>query len=211
MYKQKIRSFYLIFSLSVYIIACTKSAPAPSGLNNSNGNGRSSGNTTSTLTYINDTYTRIIVIFNNQIQTIQVGSNIVFSGTPGSKLSGTASTSGQTSTGTQVGLQLAWNINNTFPASGNASTDLDATSDFFFLNIINKSSIEWTKLYVNYGLQAQTLDNVSIPNDGKTYNIGYYKAYSNSNVRTENGNNFWYWSTLNLTGTINQSITITGN
>jgi hypothetical protein len=133
MYKQKIRSFYLIFSLSVYIIACTKSAPAPSGLNNSNGNGRSSGNTTSTLTYINDTYTRIIVIFNNQIQTIQVGSNIVFSGTPGSKLSGTASTSGQTSTGTQVGLQLAWNINNTFPASGNASTDLDATSDFFFL------------------------------------------------------------------------------
>ncbi|HTI10611.1 MAG TPA: hypothetical protein VL832_18710, partial [Puia sp.] len=199
--------------------------PDPSGNNNGNGNGTGNGNgngsgngngngnggSGTTLTYINDTYTTISMVANNQTQTIAPGASLVFTGTAGSSFSASASTSGKTSSGTQVGLLLSWTLSNTFPGSGNFSTKLDAGSNYFFLKIINRSSLAMTKLYVNYGLQPQTLDNITIPNDGLTYNIGYYSAYTNSNARAENGNTYWYWSTLNLPGTLNQATILTGN
>ena len=68
-----------------------------------------------------------------------------------------------------------------------------------------------TKLYVNYGLTAQSQDGIIIHNDGKTYNTGYYSAYTNSNVKAENGATYWYWPTLNLPFANNQTFTVIGN
>ena len=84
-------------------------------------------------------------------------------------------------------------------------------TNYFYLKLVNSSAAPITKLYVNYGLQAQTLDNITIPNDGKTYSIGYYSAYSNSNARAENATSYWYWASLSLANTQNQSITLTAN
>jgi hypothetical protein len=141
-----------------------------------------------------------------------VGGSAVFTGTAGAAASGTASTSGVTSSNTQVGLKISWTYNLTFPAaSTNLNYKLDVGSNYFFLKIRNSSAYQLLKVYVNYGLVAQTLDIITIPNDGQTYNIGYYSAYTNSNVRAENGTTYWSWPTLGLPFTVDQSQTVVAN
>lgn len=212
-YQRLLQACSLAMITSIVLVACSKSNTSPSNNNNGNGNGSGNGggNSNTTLTYINDTYTTISITANNQTQTIAPGANIVYTGTPGTTLNASASTSGKTTSGGQVGLLLSWTLSNTFPSSGDYPTKLDAGNNYFFLKIINKSSLTMTRLYVNYGLQPQTVDNITIPNDGQTYNIGYYSAYSNSNARAENGNIYWYWSSLGLPGTSNQVAVLTGN
>ena len=124
---------------------------------------------------------------------------------------GTATTSGKTSSGTTVGSTMSWTLNNTFPTSGNLNSNLNVGGDYFFLKVKNASPKSINKVYVNYGLVNQTLDNVVIANDSQTYNLGYYKAFSNSNVRGENGTYAWSWNTLSLPFTQNQSFTVVAN
>jgi hypothetical protein len=179
-----------------------------SGSSSGSGSNSGSGSTTGVITYTNHTFTPITLTINSQVQTVAVGSSATVSGTPGTTYSGTAVTSGSTSGGTQVGLKLTWNLNGTFP-SNSSSVSLDVISDYFFVFITNNhASKTITQVYVNYGLTSQTLDNISIPNNGTKYGIGYYKAYTNSNVRLESPNSYWYWSTLGLHGTSNQSVSL---
>ena len=167
--------------------------------------------TSSTLTYTNSTYTPIEITLNGQFQTIQPGSNLKISGKPGETVSGTASTSGKTTSGIVLGNTLTWTINDTYPASGDLATDLYVGTDYFFLGITNNSSSTITKVFVNYGLQNQTSDNLSIPGDGKSYRVGYYKAFTNSNVRAEAANVYWTANSLNLPFTKNQSYSLAVN
>ena len=190
----------IIFALS----SCKKENEST----NSSGTGSSS---TTTCTYVNNTYEPVNISLNGQSQVINPGANVAIKGTAGTVLSGTAYTSGLTSSGAQVGLKISWTINDKFPSTGNFTNNLNIGSNIFFLKLVNSASYQITAVYVNYGLQAQTLDNITIPNDGKIYNIGYYNAYGNSNVRAENGNTYWYWSTLNIPGAQNQSVTVTAN
>lgn len=79
-------------SIALAFTACSKSGD-PGGNNNSSNSGNnnngsggsngSGGNSTATLTYVNNTYTPISIQANNQTQTIAVGGNLVYSGTPG--------------------------------------------------------------------------------------------------------------------------------
>ncbi len=221
-HQQTLRNFFLFLLATLLVTGCTKSTPAPTNNNGSGngggnnngggtGNGGGGGASSSTVTFINDTYTPITINASNQTQSIPVGSQIVLTGTPGAALTGTATTSGQTSSGTQVGLLMTWNLNYTYPTSGNSSVKLDAESNYFFLKVINQSAYHMTTIYVNFGLAAQTTDNIDIPNDGKTYNIGYYNAYSNSNVKAINGNTYWLWTPITFAGLTNQALTVTGN
>ncbi|HSZ32413.1 MAG TPA: hypothetical protein VK772_03835 [Puia sp.] len=213
-----LRNLIMLLFATLLVAGCTKTGPTPtnnnggngSGGGNNNGGGGSGGNS-STLTFINDTYTPITVNADNQTQSIPVGSQIVLKGTPGASLSGTATTSGQTSSGTQAGLLITWNLSYTYPTSGNTSVKLNVESNYFFLKVVNQSALPMTTIYVNFGLTAQTTDNIDIPNDGKTYNIGYYSAYSNSNVKATNGNTYWLWSPITFAGLANQALTVTGN
>jgi hypothetical protein len=174
------------------------------------GGGGGGGGQTSTITFINPAFTPIDITFNGQAKTAPVGGSAIFTGTANTAGTGTASTSGKTSSGTQVGLLLTWNsFTLTFPSAGtNLNSPLNVGGEYFFLKMSNTSGLTIQKVYVNYNTVSQTLDNISIPNNGITYNIGYYKAFSNSNVRAESGSSDWTWNTLNLTSTKNQTRTV---
>lgn len=207
------KKLILLFGFILLLAACKKNDPAPNsntsnGNNGSSGNNNNSNNTNTTITYINNTFTPIVITVNNNKQTINPGSNITYSSAPGSAAVGTATTSGHTTSGTVVGLTLSYTINDVFPQSGNLNSNLNVTSNYFFLKIQNTSSVTAIKLYVNYLLTAQTVDNIQIPNDGVTYSIGYYSAYTNSNVRLESSSSYWYWASLPFTNTTNQSVTL---
>jgi hypothetical protein len=179
------------------------------GGDNSGGSGTGE---TSTITFKNMAFTPIEISFNGQTKEAPAGGSTVFAGDPGKSITGSAATSGKTTSGTQVGEKLNWTITTSFPAANkNLDYTLNAGADLFFLKIQNNSSLSLNKLYVNYGLTAQTLDNIAIPNDRVVYSLGYYKAYSNSNVRAESGNTYWYWNNFTLPYTQNQSITLSAN
>ncbi|TSJ36610.1 hypothetical protein FO440_22550 [Mucilaginibacter corticis] len=223
------RLIFIIPVLFFFLPSCSKKQdPAPasdpagensgitgtaSGNGNSSGNTNSSGNNTATTTinFFNKTFTPISITINGTTQTIATGGKMQYSGKASASASGTASTSGKTSQGAQVGGAINWTINTSFPSAGNLDYALNIASDTFFLKIQNNSALSITSLYVNYQLVSQTLDNITIPNDHQIYNLGYYKGYTNSNVRAENGNTYWSWNSLALPFTQNQSITLKAN
>lgn len=181
------------------------------GNNNGNNNGGNSGNGNgnSTITFKNPIFTPIEITFNGETKNAPAGGTAIFRGLAGVNGSGNAVTAGKTSSGTQVGLSLTWQLNLNFPAANtNYDYTLNAGGDVFFLKIKNSASRPITKVYVNYGLQGQTVDNITLNNDGNTYYLGYYKAFSNSNVRGENGTYSWFWQNLGLSVAQNQSVTL---
>ncbi len=185
-----------------------------STLSLSSGAGSPANSTNTTLTFNNTAFTPVSVVIGADTKIVQPGATVVFSGSKGAAAIGSASTSGTTTTGTQVGLKISWNINTTFPSSGNTTTNLDVNGDLFFVKLTNVSAKQIVKIYSNYGLSDQTLDNLSIPNNGTEYSIGYYKAFSNSNVRAEAADGtFWTWnsSTLALTFKNNQVVSLKAN
>lgn len=125
------------------------------------------------------------ITFNGSTQTASPGGTAVFYGTPGTLATGTAETSGKTSSGTILGIQLMWTLSYQFPISGNTTINLNVGSDKFFIKVRNNGTKTLENFYVNYGLQSQSLDNITIPNNNQIYSIGYYKAFSNSNVRVD--------------------------
>lgn len=169
--------------------------------------------TTSTVTVYNPTYTTIDIVFNGESRSIAPGGSSVFTDDEGTYATGSASTSGKTTSGAQVGLLMTWNsIGITFPTAGtNYDYTLNISGTYFFLKMQNLSTKTISKVYVNYGLVSQTVDNISIPNNGTTYSLGYYLAYTNSNVRAESGATYWYWNPLSLSFTNNQSTTLVAN
>lgn len=157
-----------------------------SGPNGSNSTSKtitvSSSSQTTNVTFNNPIFTDIYVTLNGTTQTITPGSSVTFYSVPGSSVSYTAYTSGLTTSNTQIGLKLTWS--NTITLTGStASYNLIVTSEYFFIYITNSGTHTMNNLYVNYGLTSQTLDNIEIPNNSTKYRTGYYKAYTNSNVR----------------------------
>jgi hypothetical protein len=138
-----------------------------------------------------------------------VGGSAVFTGTANASATYTGETSGKTTSGAQVGLKLSWNNTTTFPATGSKAIDLQISTDYFFLFVTNNSTTkDLQKVYVNYGLTNQTLDNVVFAKGGTKFRVGYYKAFTNSNVRFESGTSVWSFSNLNLPFTVNQSVSL---
>ncbi len=164
------------------------------------------------ITYTNDTYTPINFTVNGNTVVIPVGGSVTYSGDYGTNFVGTASTSGTTSSGAQVGLLITWNLSDPFPTSGTSTIGLDVSSNYFFLKIINDNLNYYIgQVYVNYGLASQSLDYVTIPNTSLTYYIGYYDAWSNSNLYllTSGGSYYWGPYSISLPFTTNQSYTFT--
>lgn len=177
---------------------------------NNNGGGGNNNNTKTSLIFKNTTFTDMTVVVNGESKTISQGATASYSATAGTSVIGTATTSGQTSNGTKIGNILTWNLNSyTFPASASTIADLKASSEVFFLKLKNVSSKPIVKVYVNYGLTNQTLDNISIPNDGVLYNIAYYKAFSNSNIRLEAADGTYWAYSVTLPNTVNQYFSFT--
>jgi hypothetical protein len=164
-------------------------------------------NPTSYVEIQNDTYTTLSVILNGKSATIPSGSTLTFSASAGSGITGQATTSGG-SFGPNTGVALSWDLSSySFPPSGTVSIPIDVSSDFFYLFARNNAGYNVVRVDVNYNTTQQETDNVTIPNDGNIYGVGYYQAYNNSNVQftlSDNPLDVYKWPSLNLPFTNNQ-------
>jgi hypothetical protein len=194
MKKQVLVSFCTICALFLLVTSsCTKPSPAITSIN-----------------FVNNTYTPITITINGKTSVIPIAGSVQYSGVAGDAATGYASTSGTTSSGGQVGQLVGWNnISYSFPTNTSSiDIPMNIGSDLFFLRINNSSPYSFSQVYVNYGTTDQTLDNVAVPNDGYTYGIGYYSAYSNSNVHLVSASSVYMNFSLVLPFTNNQSITV---
>ncbi len=139
----------------------------------------------STITFQNNSYTPMTITFSGTTKTASAGGTAVFTGTPNTTGTGSAETSGVTTAGAQVGSKLIWNLSYQYPSSGNNNVTLNVGSDWFFIKMRNNGTKPLVNFYVNYGLNSQSYDNITIQNNNTVTNIGYYKAWSNSNVRAD--------------------------
>ena len=170
---------------------------------------------TGTLVYQNNTFTPITIAVNGTSAIIAPGGTASFTGQYNAPATGTASTSGASSTfgvttaGGILGLTIAWDINNTFPSGDSQRVPLDVGATYFFLRLANKTPRNIIDYYVNinFSYGSYYLD-ATIPNDGKTYDMGYYLAYSTSNVQTQSTSSSIFYSAVSLPFTSNQSATI---
>ena len=169
-----------------------------------------------TLYFTNQVFTPIdISLLNYGSKTIPVGGDVswYFASNPG-MVRYSASTSGRTNQGTQVGKLVTWQA--TLPVSGltTQTYNLVLSSDEFYIYMKNSGSVTFNSVIANADLADQTTDNIIIPNDNITYNIGYYNAHANTEVRAmiqNGGGSYIYWQQGNhftLPFTENQSVVL---
>jgi len=171
------------------------------------------GTQTGSITFYNRSFTPADITVNGVAKTIPPGGSVKYTGNAYESATGSAVTLGKTATGTQLGALMTWSWSSLFFPSGGGNIDymLDVPSTYFYLNLKNVSTKQVQKVFVNYGYANQSTENILIPNDGLTYGIGYYLAFTNSNVRAESTSAIWYWNPLILSFSNNQSITLTAN
>lgn len=134
---------------------------------------------TTIVTIQNYTNSDLTISLNGQTRTLAYNTSASFSGSPGSLLNGTVTTPSGT-----TGVALSWSLSGyTFPPSGTEIIPIDVTSEYFYLTVKNNTNRSIVQVTTNSGSSDQKTDNISIPpNDGYTYGVGYYKAYSNTDV-----------------------------
>jgi hypothetical protein len=143
------------------------------------------------ISFTNTTYTRTAFVFNNQTKYADPGNVVNYYGFLNQNANGTATTYGTNSNGDQLGLTMSSNFNYTFPATiaTGFNQNFFINNSSFFLRIRNTHLTQnITQIIINQGLTSQRTENITIPNNGTTYGIGYYSAFTNSNVRVILGN-----------------------
>ena len=151
---------------------------------------------TTSISYTNTTFTPIQITSNGVTSTIAVGGSVTYTGQFGTTNSYTAYTYGTTNTGTQIGGKITWSDSHTFPSSGTTTIPLNVEATIFFLKVKNSNaSHSASGVYVNYNTTSQSFDNISIPNDGNTYGVGYYPAFTNTEIYIlANPSSAGYWA-----------------
>jgi len=173
-----------------------------------------------TFTFTNQLYTDIeIEVDGKRPRSISPGGSTTYyyEVNPG-QVDYEAETYGQTSSGNRIGLRIVWR-NRTIGVEGRRTRTVNLTlsDDFFFLYMRDDGGVDLNPLYVNYGRSAQTRDNIIIPADGTRYRIGYYRAYTDTQVRAyhrNGGGRYTYWNQgthFDLPFTRNQSVTLVAN
>ncbi len=141
----------------------------------------------------------------------QDNGSIFFDTNPGIVI-WSAETSGETSTGTQVGEKITWSGTNDISGKSSITLTLNISSSYFFLYFKHHGTHEVDYVVVNYGLVSQRTDHITFaPSSTLRYKLGYYKAFTNSNVRVyykdEDIYTIWYQGThFTLPFTENQSV-----
>ena len=156
----------------------------------------------------NKTFTPVVLTVNGVNYTVDTGRTQTFTGGYGDSMSVQGTTHGDF--GITVGIKT---INTAYPISGTIVRDIVVDSGYFFLKVRNENATEpfISQVHVNYLQPGETLDIVHINNDGRTYFVGYYKAYKNTHVRLEKTPNYIDYNNLNLPFTANQSYTAVYN
>ncbi|MEI8280522.1 MAG: hypothetical protein WCG87_12235, partial [Bacteroidota bacterium] len=162
----------------------------------------------SSIYFKNNAYTSIKVTINYSTVVVKSNDSVRFDGVIGSTITGTAYTYPYSDTFYHTSGVYHWNISSTCPSSGSISVPLDVDSSYFCLIINNYnvgSSASIYEEYVNYGLASQTKDSVYV-SATNPYNIviGYYRAFSNSNVKVNRRSDTSIIQNITLSGTKNQ-------
>ncbi len=169
------------------------------------------------ISYRNSTFTPVNIFINGESAIIPPGGVAVFTGAFGSVASGNASTSasaplGVSGAGGSIGSVINWQLNATFPAKDTLKDTLNVGATYFFLRLANNSNYNIINYTVNNGfLHGMAYEDVTIPNNGQYYDLGYYLAYSNSNLQTEYSNSVLYSLGISLPFTSNQLFEATIN
>ncbi|MBC8186491.1 Ig-like domain-containing protein [candidate division KSB1 bacterium] len=170
------------------------------------------------VTFNNQAFTEIeLTVAGQGTNKIDAGSSLTltYSINPGS-LECSGETSGETSPGDQIGEKIIWDFTEDVSGKLSQTFNLIVDSDWFFIFIRNNGPHDLSPFYVNYNTSYQTRDDIFIPADGTKYQIGYYKAFSNTEIRAYwyNSSNYSYWvqgSNFTLPFTENQSVALVNN
>lgn len=163
----------------------------------------------------NTVFTDISITIGSETKIIPIADSVkfTFAANPGT-FSYTATTSGKTTGGTVVGKVINWAGSN-IDVSGMTEKriNLVVSSLSFFIYVTNQGSHTLNPFYVNYGLTSQTMDNIVIPPDHVKYRIGYYSAYTNTQVRAywQGTTTYAYWNQgthFSLPWTTNQYVNL---
>jgi EGF domain-containing protein len=169
---------------------------------------------TTYIRYKNNTFTPVTIVVGGVTAIIPKGGSYTVTGKYRTTATGTATTSGAASSlgisagGGVIGLPINWDINNDFPAKDTLVQPLDVGATYFFLRMNNSGAKNIIDYYVNVQFSyGQVYEDVTVPNDHNTYDLGYYLAYPGSNVQTQSSNSTIVWTAVTLQFTSNQTYT----
>ncbi|MBN2236227.1 MAG: hypothetical protein JW729_01630 [Bacteroidales bacterium] len=136
------------------------------------------------VTVFNPVYTPIeITATGFDPKVIEVGDRVsfVYDNNPGS-FNYTASTKGQTTNGTQLGVEILWAENIDVSNLESPTFNLNVSADYFFMAVKNTGNYYLNMWSVNYGNSYQIDDDFTIPNDGVEYRVAYYDAFTDTDI-----------------------------
>jgi len=220
------KSSFLTTGAVMGTLACAILTASCSKTNNSanpgNSNPNNSNPVTTAIRFTNNTPTPVNLYYYGGATVIAVGASFSVSGTAGTVFTASANTFGTIdssmtygtsyTTGSQLGDPLNWTISETYPASDTLTFPLNVQPSEFFLKIKNTSSQNIGRIWVNYGISPgqEYFPYLTIPNDGKVHSVGYFPAFTNSNLYLKSSNYTINWSyTLSLPMVNNQVYTYT--
>ncbi len=162
--------------------------------------------------FVNTTYTEMsITVGGFSERTIAPGdsSSFSFSSNPGS-YSYTASTSGETNSGSQVGNLLNWNFTHNVSGLESKRTNLVVSSDFFFASLENGDDNYFDRVIANPGTAYENESNIDVFVDGLVHGLGYFTTVEEAEFRAyfQNSSEFIYWEGYSeyLSGLNNQGL-----
>ncbi|HER08122.1 MAG TPA: PKD domain-containing protein [Bacteroides sp.] len=137
---------------------------------------------TTDLIFRNKTYTEVLITLGGIEKNIPAGQEVTYHEVVGKSVTFNAETSGTTAEGSILGVELGWSFS--IELNGGVVTqDLNVGTDFFFLYITNNGTHVLSPLEINDGSAEIHTENVSVPADGVKYQIGYYHAWEETQVR----------------------------
>ena len=132
------------------------------------------------IRFYNNTHTDISITIGDITKLIPYSGFATYFDVPGYSVNYYAETSGETTTGTQLGLKIIWDysidLNGTLVVY-----DLNIGPNYYFLYMTNEGTHRLTPIDICtqdliYGFQIDRSENIVIPTNGIKYSIGYYNS-----------------------------------
>ncbi len=136
------------------------------------------------VTFFNPVYTNIEIHasgFNPSVIEPGERHSFIFPNNPIS-FSYAATTSGETSDGTPLGVEILWDEIIDVSTFNSPTFNLNVSSDYFFMAVKNTGKYNLDLWSINYGNTYQIDDDFVIPNNGVEYGIAYYDAFTDTDI-----------------------------
>ncbi len=162
----------------------------------------------SRIRFVNAAFTPVSVITASDTQTVPIGGTLTFDGRVGDVFNGVAMAYVSDADESLMGEAVTWALSADFPPSGTIDDTLGVPPLHYLLSVVNNAGESVVHITINSGHSGMTELDVNIPSDGKTYNIGYFRALSEANVLLTGTAQSWNYSVLNLSGESNQRVVL---